>query len=114
MKIFYIYSLNNNNININQIILPTAIEACLYISIRTSNTYLQCHDFSVLFTTEDKVFDRLLASLDDKMVYTLNPLYTDGLFHCYMLDESICYFNLSGLFCRLYSILMENPVSKQC
>ena len=32
-----------------------------------------------------------------------NPLYTGGLFHCYMLDESICHFR-SGRFCQFYSI----------
>ena len=40
----------------------------------------------------------------------LNPLYTGGLFHCYMLDEAI------GLvyFVTFILFLMENPVSKQC
>ena len=33
----------------------------------------------------------------------VNPLYTNGLFHCYMLDESICHLGVSGLFCRFYS-----------
>ena len=27
---------------------------------------------------------------------TLNPLYTGGLFHCYMLDKSICHFRGAG------------------
>ena len=26
------------------------------------------------------------------LLSTLNPLYTGGLFHCYMVDESICHF----------------------
>ena len=49
--------------------------------------------------------------------FLLNPLYTGGLLHCCMLDESnICHFRavrfiLSLLF---YSIFMENSVSKQC
>ena len=36
----------------------------------------------------------------------ISPLYTDGLFHCYMLDESICHFRGVGtvvllLFCGI-------------
>ena len=33
----------------------------------------------------------------------VNPLYTGGFFHCYILDESICHFRVSGLFCLFYS-----------
>ena len=45
-------------------------------------------------------------------------MYTGGLCHGYMLDESICHFMdvrsiLSLLFINLFFILMENPVSKQ-
>ena len=43
----------------------------------------------------------------------INPLYSVGLFHCYLLDESICQFRGSGLFCRL-CYLMDNPVIKLC
>ena len=43
-----------------------------------------------------------------------NPSYTGELFRYCMLNESICRFRGAGLFCRLYSILMENPVSKHC
>ena len=39
----------------------------------------------------------------------LNPLYTGGLFHCYMLYELICHFRVSALVC--YSIFYD-PVSK--
>ena len=36
---------------------------------------------------------------------SINPLYTDGLFHCYMLEEFICHFRgVRSLFCHLYSI----------
>ena len=47
--------------------------------------------------------------------FYLNPLYTDGLFHCYMLDKSICHFRgvwsiLSLLF---YFCWIENLLSKQ-
>ena len=35
---------------------------------------------------------------------SIKTLYTGGLFHCYMLDESICQLGVSGLFCRFYSI----------
>ena len=43
----------------------------------------------------------------------LNPLYTGRLFHCYMLDESICHFRC--LFCYFYSsfggkIMLANTV----
>ena len=39
--------------------------------------------------------------------YLLNsiyPFYAGGHFHCYMLDESICHFWVSGLFCHFSSI----------
>ena len=41
----------------------------------------------------------------------LNPLYTNRLFHCYMLGESICHLGSLGLFCRFYflcKILLAN------
>ena len=43
----------------------------------------------------------------------LTIVFTGKLFHCYMLDKSICHFRGvgSGL---LLLFLMENPVSKQC
>ena len=44
----------------------------------------------------------------------LNPLYFGGLFHCYMLDESICHFRLLRILGRFNSILMESSVNKQC
>ena len=34
-----------------------------------------------------------------------NPLYTGGLFHCYILDEAICHFRGVGYFFRFYSII---------
>ena len=37
-----------------------------------------------------------------RMNYYFNPLYTGGLFHCYMLNKTICL--VLGLFCRFYSI----------
>ena len=40
--------------------------------------------------------------LKEENMLSFNPLYTGGLFHCYMLDESI--YHLSCLFCRFYSI----------
>ena len=46
--------------------------------------------------------------------YILNLFHTGGLFHCYMLAESICRFREPYLFCRFLSILMEMAVSKQC
>ena len=35
------------------------------------------------------------------------PLYTGGLFHCYMLDESVCDFRVSGQFCCFNSIFWQ-------
>ena len=45
----------------------------------------------------------------------INPLYTGGLFNCYMLDESIRHFNgtgsiLSVLFYFRWKILLANDV----
>ena len=34
----------------------------------------------------------------------LYPLYTGGLFLCYILGESICHFRMSSLFCCFFSI----------
>ena len=45
---------------------------------------------------------------------TFKPLYTGRLFHCYILDKSICHFRGVGSIFFFFSILMENPVSKQC
>ena len=46
-------------------------------------------------------FDLTIIALN---CYFFNTLYTGGLFRCYMLDESICYLRVSGLFCRFCSI----------
>ena len=35
-----------------------------------------------------------------------NPLYTDGLFHCFMLDESICHFRGVG---SILALLLHGP-----
>ena len=52
------------------------------------------------------------VSYNDYKYY--NPLYTVGLFHCYMLDKSICHFRGGGyILSLLFYFLMENPVSKQ-
>ena len=45
--------------------------------------------------------------------FHLNPLYTGGLFHCYMLNEFICHFGSIGSTLSLLYFFMENPVSKQ-
>ena len=43
-----------------------------------------------------------------------NPVYTGGLFHCYMLDESICHFRaVRSIGVAFVLFLMENPVSKR-
>ena len=34
----------------------------------------------------------MVFSLNIRINTVINPLYTGGLFHCYMLDESICRF----------------------
>ena len=41
----------------------------------------------------------------------LNPLYTGGLFHCFILGKSICHFR-SVIFFFILS-LIENPVGEQ-
>ena len=46
---------------------------------------------------------------------SLNPVYTGGLFHCYMLDEFICHFRSVGsvvlfLFYLLWKILLAKDV----
>ena len=46
------------------------------------------------------------GTLDQQAI--AKPLYTGGLFHCYMLDDSICHFGVSGL--SLYSIFDGNNV----
>ena len=38
---------------------------------------------------------------------SFNPLYTGGLFYCFMLDESIVILGVSGLVCHFYSIFDE-------
>ena len=30
--------------------------------------------------------------VSEMLKFYINPLYTGGLFHCYMLDKSICHF----------------------
>ena len=46
---------------------------------------------------------------------SVNPQYTGGLFHCYMLDESICHFTgVRSILSLLFYLLFENPLSKQC
>ena len=46
--------------------------------------------------------------------FSVNPLHTGGLFHCYMLDESICHFRgVGSIFVAFILFLMENFVSKQ-
>ena len=49
------------------------------------------------------------------LIITHNPLYTGRLFHCYMLDESICHFRgvrsiLLLLFYFWWKILLANNV----
>ena len=45
--------------------------------------------------------------------YTLNPLYNGKLYHCYILDKSICHFRGCQVnFVAFILFLMENPVSK--
>ena len=41
-------------------------------------------------------------------MHFFNPLCTGGLFHCYMMDESICHFRGAGSV-----FLMKNPDRKQ-
>ena len=41
----------------------------------------------------------------------INPMYTGGLYHCYMLESSFVILGVLGLFCLFILLLMENPVS---
>ena len=44
----------------------------------------------------------------------INPLYTGGLFHCYILDESVSHFRSVGsVLSLLAKFLMEHPVSSK-
>ena len=49
-----------------------------------------------------------------KLWATLNPLYTGGLFYCYMLEKSVCHFRgVGSILLLLFYFMMENPVNKQ-
>ena len=37
-------------------------------------------------------------------MFYIDPLYSGGLFHYYMLDQSICHFRGVVVFCRFYFI----------
>ena len=39
-------------------------------------------------------------AMDSSNKVVINPFYTGGLFHRFMLDKSICHFRASGLFCH--------------
>ena len=44
-----------------------------------------------------------------------NPVCTGRLFHCYMLDKSICHFRgVRSILLPLFYLLWKNPVSKHC
>ena len=60
-----------------------------------------------------KQFSSLYFGVPSPWGPTLNPLYTGGLYHCYMLDESICHFRGVRAIFGFYFILMENPFRKQ-
>ena len=45
---------------------------------------------------------------------SINPMYTGGFFHCYMLDESFRHFKgVGSVLSLLFFFLLENPASKQ-
>ena len=51
----------------------------------------------------------------DIFTVCINQLYSGGLFHCYMLDETFCHFRGVGVYFVTFIIfLMESPVSKHC
>ena len=54
----------------------------------------------MIFLISPLFFTCFFASMDKEHLpikrSTLNPFYTGGLFHCYMLDESICHFRVVG------------------
>ena len=57
-----------------------------------------------------------ISNLLAQLSILINPSYTGGLFHCYMLDNSICHFRgvRSILSFSFILFLIENPASKQC
>ena len=48
------------------------------------------------------------------LINYLNLLHTGGLFHYYMLDNSIFHLGCKVYFVAFNLFLMENPVSKEC
>ena len=62
------------------------------------------HLFMYLLIYRIKVFRQKCRgnSVDPDQI-VVNPLYTGGLFHCYMLDESVI-LGVSDIFCQFYSI----------
>ena len=51
-----------------------------------------------------------LFQRDFAQISVLNPLYNGSLFHCYMLDKSICHFRCWVYFVT-FLFLVENPVN---
>ena len=71
---------------------------------------------SMLHIAESKNFDEDISEIIFLIsANKINPLYTGGLFHCCMLDKSICHFRgvssiLSLLFYFWWKVLLANNV----
>ena len=69
--------------------------------------------FSIDHIAEDHVHTDITSTTTYTFIF--NPLYTGGLYHCYILDKSICHFRgvrsvLSFSFYFLLKILLANNV----
>ena len=63
----------------------------------------------------DQLLKKQINCISFKSIPPFNPMYTGRLFHCYMLDKSVCHFwGCQVHFVAFILFLMENPVSKQC
>ena len=71
---------------------------------------------TVRYSLENPLGHQIMLSLS--IIVLINPLYTGGLFHCYMLDKFICHFggigSILSLLLSLYflwKILLANNVN---
>ena len=69
---------------------------------------------TVRYSLENPLGHQIMSS--HSITVSINPLYTGGLFHCYMLDKFICHFRgigsiLTLLLYFLWKILLANNVN---
>ena len=81
------------DMNLDVLTISTVIIALNFIA--------QCHPLQKiakisLLRTFDlvKLQSKFLTILFQIILFMLNPLYTGGLFHCYMMDKYICHFRV--------------------